>query len=604
MFKKLQLTMDEEAVAEFSDDEIEVEVQAMEWALVGKARILNLPLGWMNKQRGSWAMELLGEVKKVDVDADVGLVNSRVNQIAKGGDELIQELCHLVEIHKPVMAFLMETNLPEDRAVDLKHQLGFPNGIAVVSEKQWQFTGLYESDHYALVIKLIAWGSSGEGGVRDGAKIPFRYDNMWQRHEVYMEFVKQTWDPGLDTHDLRMVSTSLKRMQDEMRQEVHEGLQIPTDLLRERYLGLPTSVGKVADGTFTYVATRVRSFVCGWGENELSYAAREVLIKGNAQAVPTYPMSCFKLPVDQLFYPGTRVWNEPLIRDSFIRMDGEEIMKLKPGRSMPEDTLAWAPERHGNYSVKSTRLKAEKQRKEMMDTAGSSVKEIVGKKLPKLHPLTWAKGLLKGNLCGVEDAGFFICDVWSLWTGRNARNHGCKQWSAKNAIRHVSKMLEELLCMRTEVNCDGSFDSTHFSGGGGAIARDHSGTILMAEAKWHAWVPDALTAEALAARDGVLLAHRMGFNKVLLELHNLQLAQSLNNGTNNRSPISGLWHEIMELGRNFSEFRTVFVRTEGNQAAHFCAKLADRFNPICSWTADFPSGMWEGAVKDCISTHD
>lgn len=34
------------------------------------ARILNLPLGWMNLQRGARAMRLLGEVQKMDVDED------------------------------------------------------------------------------------------------------------------------------------------------------------------------------------------------------------------------------------------------------------------------------------------------------------------------------------------------------------------------------------------------------------------------------------------------------------------------------------------------------------------------------------------------------
>ena len=33
-------------------------------------RILNLPLGWMNQQRGSCAMSLIGNVVKIDVDAD------------------------------------------------------------------------------------------------------------------------------------------------------------------------------------------------------------------------------------------------------------------------------------------------------------------------------------------------------------------------------------------------------------------------------------------------------------------------------------------------------------------------------------------------------
>jgi hypothetical protein len=33
-------------------------------------RILNLPLGWMNRHRGERAMGLIGTVKKMDVDKD------------------------------------------------------------------------------------------------------------------------------------------------------------------------------------------------------------------------------------------------------------------------------------------------------------------------------------------------------------------------------------------------------------------------------------------------------------------------------------------------------------------------------------------------------
>lgn len=82
----------------------------------------------------------------------------------------------------------------------------------------------------------------------------------------------------------------------EAKDAVHNSLQIGTEALGERYLGLPTSVGKVSDGVFEYIPSRIRNFICGWSENLLSCVGREVLIKANAQAVPTYPMSCFKLP--------------------------------------------------------------------------------------------------------------------------------------------------------------------------------------------------------------------------------------------------------------------------------------------------------------------
>jgi hypothetical protein len=77
---------------------------------------------------------------------------------------------------------------------------------------------------------------------------------------------------------------------------IHSCLQIDLEALGERYLGMPTSVGKVSDGVFEYIPGRIRNFICGWSENLLSCAGREVLINSIAQAVPTYPMSCFKLP--------------------------------------------------------------------------------------------------------------------------------------------------------------------------------------------------------------------------------------------------------------------------------------------------------------------
>jgi hypothetical protein len=80
------------------------------------------------------------------------------------------------------------------------------------------------------------------------------------------------------------------------KREVHEGLQIPTEALGEKYSGLPTAAGKCSDGTFDSMADRIKGFINGWGGQSLSCAGREVLIKANAQAVPTYPMSCFKIP--------------------------------------------------------------------------------------------------------------------------------------------------------------------------------------------------------------------------------------------------------------------------------------------------------------------
>jgi hypothetical protein len=48
---------------------------------------------------------------------------------------------------------------------------------------------------------------------------------------------------------------------------------------------------------FEYMPTRIKGLVGCWSGRQASCAGREVLLKSKAQAVVTYPMSCFLLPV-------------------------------------------------------------------------------------------------------------------------------------------------------------------------------------------------------------------------------------------------------------------------------------------------------------------
>ena len=65
----------------------------------------------------------------------------------------------------------------------------------------------------------------------------------------------------------------------------------------EKYLGLPAMVGKNKMASFNYIKERVWGKLQGWKEKLLSQAGREVLLKAVVQAIPTFPMSCFKLPI-------------------------------------------------------------------------------------------------------------------------------------------------------------------------------------------------------------------------------------------------------------------------------------------------------------------
>jgi len=400
--------------------------------------------------------------------------------------------------------------------------------------------------------------------------------------------------------------------------------------------------------------------------------------------------------VQDLFRPGTREWDEQLVRSSFIYRDALEILKIKPGARMLEDVDAWAFERTGVYSVRSCyrALKKEQETTESYATgsAGSSddarwwkklwglkippkvrvfwwravhgylptkgelkrrhvanedhcetcgepgetlyhialqcsyavqfwkaVKEITGCKLPPLHPATWTRDLLASDICVQKDAALIICGVWSLWTGRNARRHGRTRWSPGAAVRHVASMVEDLLCLEVpavkptrvpgrwakpqenwiKVNTDSAFHVSSATGAGGVVIRDSDGRLLSAAAHLYSHIPDALTGEALAARDGLQLAGEQGHANVILEVDNLVLVNLLRSEDGGRSVISGLWQEIRELGRGFSGFKLLHVNREGNVAAHVCASLPTESNPEFFWSDCFPTRLEEAIQNDC-----
>ncbi|KAM2057398.1 hypothetical protein ACFX16_030091 [Malus domestica] len=64
----------------------------------------------------------------------------------------------------------------------------------------------------------------------------------------------------------------------------------------ERYLGLPTFVGKNKKQTFSYIKERVLNKLCGRKGKCLSNAGRELLIKVVTQALSADAMYCFLLP--------------------------------------------------------------------------------------------------------------------------------------------------------------------------------------------------------------------------------------------------------------------------------------------------------------------
>jgi hypothetical protein len=65
----------------------------------------------------------------------------------------------------------------------------------------------------------------------------------------------------------------------------------------DTYIGLPSFVGKSRIQAFNNIKKRVSQRLNNWKMKFLSRASKEVLLKAVVQAIPTYSIGVFQLPV-------------------------------------------------------------------------------------------------------------------------------------------------------------------------------------------------------------------------------------------------------------------------------------------------------------------
>ncbi|XP_030939661.1 uncharacterized protein LOC115964503 [Quercus lobata] len=89
-------------------------------------------------------------------------------------------------------------------------------------------------------------------------------------------------------------------------EEIKLSLRVPAIQHYEKYLGLPSFVGRGKKACFAQIKERIWAKMQGWKEKPLSQAGKEkllsqagkeVMIKAIVESIPTYSMSVFKLPV-------------------------------------------------------------------------------------------------------------------------------------------------------------------------------------------------------------------------------------------------------------------------------------------------------------------
>lgn len=103
----------------------------------------------------------------------------------------------------------------------------------------------------------------------------------------------------------------------------------------------------------------------------------------------------------------------------------------------------------------------------------------------------------------------------------------------------------------------------------GMVIRDDGGNVVVARVRRIAsnWGP--ALAEARAARFGIEVARRMGFEKVALESDSMTVVQAIRLRQRGLTPIFLLFDDIIDMSSSFSSFQCSHVKRAGNTLYSF-----------------------------------
>ncbi|KAG7579243.1 Ribonuclease H domain [Arabidopsis thaliana x Arabidopsis arenosa] len=101
---------------------------------------------------------------------------------------------------------------------------------------------------------------------------------------------------GQMINPLKSAITFSAKTPSEIREKVKTQLGIQREGGLGKYLGLPELFGRKKRDLFTLIVDRIRQRACSWSSRFLSAAGKVTMLKSVLAAMPTYTMTCFKLP--------------------------------------------------------------------------------------------------------------------------------------------------------------------------------------------------------------------------------------------------------------------------------------------------------------------
>ena len=120
---------------------------------------------------------------------------------------------------------------------------------------------------------------------------------------------------------------------------------------------------------------------------------------------------------------------------------------------------------------------------------------------------------------------------------------------------------------------DASYNQDRGTGSTGAVIRDSSGSFIAAAARFIEHVLDAPMAEAMALREGLLLAQQIGCSRLMIQSDCLEVVETMKQDGISATASAPVYDECAQLWQDFVSISIEHCNREANKVAHEVARL-------------------------------
>jgi ribonuclease HI len=139
-----------------------------------------------------------------------------------------------------------------------------------------------------------------------------------------------------------------------------------------------------------------------------------------------------------------------------------------------------------------------------------------------------------------------------------------------------------------KINVDGSFHSDSHAGWIGAVVRDYKGEFIAASTVFLPHVLSPAVAEAMAMREGLSLANRMGCTNVIMESDSSETVDACNGTEVWWGESEAILADCVDLASLLNSVSFQYCPREANEVAHDLARDSFACKNSSSWIDEPP----------------